>query len=510
MKFWKYLVLLAGLSLMAGCGDHPSDGAEHSADANESSDGHGMVLPATTSSDAALQSYTAGWADFENSRFATAHEHFQAAAEADGNFAMAHLMAALSGASTESFISNLREASADADEASQGEQLLIRAFELALAADAEGRIAALTELTEIHPDSPRAWVFLGNAYANINSSGEARTAYETAIELDASLVPARINLGTNLMSQNPKDFAAAEAQFMEAVAITPDEPNPHDLLGDVHRAQNNLQAAYDDYTRAAELAPELGSGYQQRGHVNSFLGNYEEARADYARAAELEDARGTNAGGFFLVFSCYVPAHQGDLDTAIAELRALAAGADEAYTEGVADLKVNALNSAALFAIEARDADAASEIIAEMAGIMREQAEDVGSDDVRDAQEATIAYMEGLLAARMGDAEAAEASAAAFEGYVASSTNPRAMERMHEIAGMTAYYQGDYGAAVYQLSRGDHLNNMYTKYFLARANEEAGNAEEAARLYDELAVWNFNGPGYAMYRSDIMERAAAT
>ena len=58
-------------------------------------------------------------------------------------------------------------------------------------------------------------------------------------------------------------------------------------------------------------------------------------------------------------------------------------------------------------------------------------------------------------------------------------------------------------------SAGDHQANMQTKYYLARANEEAGNADEAARLYGELAVYNFNGPGYAMFRNDILARAAS-
>ncbi len=80
---------------------------------------------------------------------------------------------------------------------------------------------------------------------------------------------------------------------------------------------------------------------------------------------------------------------------------------------------------------------------------------------------------------------------------------------MHEILGMAAYYQDDFASAVEHLSNGDHLNNMYTKYYLARAHEAAGNAEEAARLYGELAVWNFNGPGYALFRKDILARTGA-
>ena len=507
MKTNYVLVSIASLALLAACEQQADDSAMEAPDTAPVADNAGMALPATTSSDVAREHYMAGWAEFENARFNAAQDKFLQAAAEDPSFAMAHMMAALSATSTESFVSNLRQASAHKAEVTSGEQLAIGAFERALESDAQGWIAALVELTTVHPNSSRALLFLGDAYANINNSADARASYARAIEFEPGLVPAHINLGNNFLTQEPKDFDKAEMHFNHAVAITPNEPNPHDFLGDVHRAQNNLEAAYDDYSKAAELAPELGSGYQQRGHVNSFLGNYDEARADYSRSAELEDARGTNNGGFFLIFRAYVNIYEGDTEAAIAELRELADGADEAYSEGAMDLKINALSNAALFATEAEDSDAASAAIADAAVVMRQQADDVGSDGVRDAQEATISYMEGLLAARTGDAETAAAKAAEFEGFAASSSNPRRLERMHEILGLSAFYQGDYASAVEHLSAGDHLNNMYTKYYLARANEEAGNADESARLYAELAVWNFNGPGYAMFRDDILDRA---
>jgi Tfp pilus assembly protein PilF len=509
MKTNIILAVIASLALVSACGQRADDEAPAAADTPSSAASGGMVLPATTSSDEAREQYLAGWADFENSRGISAHGKFREAVAADSSFAIAHLMAALTAASTESFAANLRQASANKAGATRGEQLLIEAFEKAFASDAEGQIVAMQELTKVHPDSPRAWVFLGNSYGNVNKTADARAAYEKAIGLDARFVPAHINLGNNLLAQEPKDYDMAEKHFMHAVEITPNEPNPHDLLGDVHRAQNKLEAAYKDYTKAAELAPDLGSAYQQRGHVNSFLGNYDEARADYTRSAELEDARGSNVGGFFLIYRAYVNAHEGNLGAAIAELRELAAGADEAYSEAVIDLKVNALTNAALFATEAEDRETASAVIADAAAVMRQQAEDVGSAELRDAQEATIAYMEGLLAARTEDYETAAAKAAEFEGHVASSTNPRKLERMHEIHGIAAYCQDDFASAIEHLSAGDHLNNMHTKYYLARAHEAAGNADEAARLYAELAVWNFNGPAYAIFRKDILVRAGS-
>ncbi len=499
------LALLVSIALIAGCDRDATESAAETADTTAGD----MALPATTASDEARRHYRAGWNDFENSRFVTAYGHFQQAAAADPDFAMAHLMSALSAVSTESFVANLRKASAAKAGATRGEQLMIEAFERALANDSAGQIAKLQEVTGLHPDSPRAWTALGNAYANENRTADSRAAYEKAIGIDAGFVPGHINLGVSFLSQEPKDYAVAEMHFKHAVELTPNEPNPHDLLGDVHRAQNNFEAAYDDYTRAAELAPELGSALQQRGHVNSFLGNYDEARADYARSAELEDERGTNIGGFYRVFGAYVNLHEGDLAAAVDELREIADTADEMYTEGVLDLKANALQSAALIATEAGDAETASALIADAAAVMRQQSDEVGTAEFRDANEATIAYMEGRLAARMGDADGAKAKAEAFKAAAASSSSPRRLERMHEIMGIADFYQGNYASAAEHLSQGNHLNNMYTKYYLARAHEEAGNADAAAQLYDELAVWNFNGAGYAMFRKDILERAGS-
>ena len=510
MKSIHWIASLAGIALLSACGQPADESTQQAAEEPAAAAvADSMVLPATTSSETALQHYMAGWADFENSRLVSAYASYLEAASADPTFAMAHLMAALSAASTEGFTNNLKLASANKAEATRGEQLMVEAMESAFAGDAVGWIASVHEVTTVHPDSVRAWVFLGNAYSNVNNSEDARGAYEKAIALDATFVPAYINLGNNLMSQEPVDLAMAERHFMKAAEVTPGEPNPHDLLGDVHRRQNKLDAAYNDYSKAIELAPDLGSGYQQRGHVNSFLGNYDEARSDYTRSAELEDARGSDVGGFFLIYRAYVNIYEGDVDAAVAELRDLAAKAPEAYSEGAVDIQVNALSNAALFATEAGKADVASAVIADAAAVMRQQADDLASDEIRDVQEATIAFMEGLLAARTGDAEGAAAKAAEFEGHVASSTNPRKHERMHEILGMAAFYQEDFAGAIEHLSDGDHLNNMYTKYYLARAHEAAGNAEEAARLYGELAVWNFNGPGYALFRKDILARTGA-
>ncbi len=505
----NYLLAVgASFLVLVGCGQQSAEvGQDATDDAGYA--GAGMVLPATTTSDEAREQYVAGWADYEVGRNNKANEHFASASATDPAFAMAHMMTALTSTSTEAFTSNLAKAADSAVDASQGEKLFVESFQKGFAGDAAGQVAARQELTALHPDSARAWFFLGNAQGGVNNAVDARAAYGNAVELEPGFVLAHIQLGNSYMFGDPKDYDQAEAHIMDAVGLAPSEPLPHDMLGDIHRAQGNLQAAYDDYTKAAELAPEQGSPLQQRGHVNSFLGNYDDARADYTRSAELEDARGTNVGPFFLVFRTYVSLHEGNPDAAIAELRELAASADTSGMEGADDLQINALTSVVQIATHHSIAGAGKAGITDVAVLMRRQAEDVGTEQFSNAQEANISYLKGMFAACMDDPEGAAANAADFEKHVAENTNPRKLERMHEILGMSAYYQKDYAAAAEHLAAGNHLNNMETKYFLALAHDNAGNGDEAQRLLGELAVWNFNGPGYAMTRSDILARVSS-
>lgn len=465
------------------------------------------TLAVSTSSDEALGHYNTGWTAFEMGRNNEANDHFRMAIKADPSFAMGYLMTALSATSTEGFASSLAKASEHASGASRGEQLAIETYQHAFDADEKGRMVSAKALTDMHPDSPQVWVFLAQAHTNQNDSAGTIKALNRALAVDPSFAMAHMQLGNTYLFLEPKDFAKAEMHIKKAVAIAPNEPNPHDLLGDVHRAQGNLKAAYDDYTKAAELAPKYGSPLQQRGHVNAFLGNYDEARADYTRAAELETARGTNNAPFYLVYKAYVSLYEGEPKSAIAELRQLAADVDKTNLEGKMDLKINAFTDIARIATDMGDEQTAADAIAKVAALSRQQAAEVGTEKFRNAQEANIAYLEGMLAARMGDAKGAQAKAEQFKKHVASSTSARKLERMHEIEGMTAFHQKNYAAAAEHLAGGDIVNNVYTKYHLAMANDKAGNADAAKNMLDEIAVYNFSDVGYGMTRGHVIARS---
>ena len=488
-----WLILLASGALLAGCANYTdntmADAKEATAEMSKTMQANdGSKFRATTSSAEAREHFNAGYGAYEMQRNIDAAAHFEKAIAADTDFAAAHLMHALVAGSTKGFNDSLAKAASFAASASPGEQLLIKSFQKANDGDLTGRLAKLKKLTAMHPDSARALMFEADAHTAGNDRTATMAALKKAIKLDPTISAAYMQLGNAYMFMEPKNFDKAEKYFMKAVELSPNEQITHDLLGDVHRAQGNMKAAYADYTKAAELAPTLGSPIQQRGHVNSFLGNFDAARADYARSAILEDARGSNIGGFYRVYHAIVNLHEGNPAAAITELKALAAKADASNADNKMDLKINAVFNAMVIATHIGDAQQASSLVAEFASLLRQEGKELGSAQQVAGREAGIAYREGLLAARMGDTATAQAKAKAFESHVANQTSPRKLERMHQLLGMSDFYNKDYAGAVKHLSAGNVVNDVSTKYFLAKALEKSGNSAEAKRLFKELAV----------------------
>jgi hypothetical protein len=50
------------------------------------------------------------------------------------------------------------------------------------------------------------------------------------------------------------------------------------------------------------------------------------------------------------------------------------------------------------------------------------------------------------------------------------------------------------------------MQNVYDKYWLAKAYEAAGKKEKASAIYKELANYNFNNTGYALIRNEVQKK----
>jgi tetratricopeptide (TPR) repeat protein len=315
---------------------------------------------------------------------------------------------------------------------------------------------------------------------------------------------AHTDLGNSYLFNEPRDFTKALEHMQHATALAPDEPWPHDLLGDVYRAQGDLPKAGAEYTRAHELRPTDASPLQQRGHVNSFLGNYAAARADYDSAIALGRA---NEKGSFAVFRTLVGVHAGEPGAAIAELNQLVASIPQMGTPDPRGTQIFALTTAAVIAIHTRDFAAAEQALRQRATMLRQQADEIGTPAVRRSQEADVAYFEGWLAARRGDYASARTLADSVARLVEPDANPRKMEGVHELRGFIALYQGNAAEAVGHFEQGNP-NNTYITYQLALAHEGAGHADQAKRLFRDVASNNFNDVGFALVRKEALQKAS--
>jgi Flp pilus assembly protein TadD len=277
----------------------------------------------------------------------------------------------------------------------------------------------------------------------------------------------------------------------------------HDLLGDAQRALNDMPQARAEYTRGHELNPRDASLLQQRGHVNSFAGDYAAARADYDSSMAL--GRG-NEKAAYAPFRAYVSAYAGDTPGAIAELNRLVAAVDGMGMPDPRGLKINALTNVAVIAIHARDFAAADAALAQRTPLMRQAAEQGGSAGFRRAQEASIASLDGWLAARKGDYATARREADRIATLVAPDANPRKMEPVHQLKGFIALYQGNSQEAAAHLAQGN-LNDPYIQYHYAVALDGAGQRNKAKQLFGALAIYNFNSLGYALIRKEAQQKA---
>jgi tetratricopeptide (TPR) repeat protein len=278
-------------------------------------------------------------------------------------------------------------------------------------------------------------------------------------------------------------------------------------VGDIKRAQNDLDAALEAYDLATETDPSLAQAQFKKGHVIAFLGNYGDALSafDAAIAVAEPEIKATYA-----TYRAFTYLHAGDMDTALDLLESVANEVEAMGTpaDQVKGQQVFALTSEATAALHSGRYDRAAEVIGRRNQLQMEIAGEVGTDDAHRLQKADCRLWDGLLAAYMGDLDAAVEHAERIAVLVEGDDNPRKLEPHHYVMGMAYLKLGDFPKAAMHLRQADYENDMFIRYHLALAEEGAGQAEQAAVLFADVAGYNFNSVGFALLRQEAMARTA--
>jgi len=464
-------------------------------------------IPYTTESKVARTLCEEGEYLSDVGRNVQAREKFMAAVAEDPTFVRAHVDQANVAVSYMEFQSCLDMAEVNIDSVSEGERLMVEINRTLLTNDTEQGVQLAIELVHTYSDSARAAVMLGNMQSATGDNEAARDSYSRALEIEPDSPGALMGAAVSYLYRTPKDFAMAEECALKMTAAYPKEAKGYELVGDIKRAQNDLDGALEAYDLATETDPGLAQAQFKKGHVISFLGSYGAAldAFDAAIAVVEPETKATYA-----TYRAFTYLHAGDIDTALDLLDSVA---DEVEAMGtpvdqVKGQQVFALTSEATAALHAGRYDRAAEVIGRRNQLQMEIADEVGTDDAHRLQKADCRLWDGLLAAYMSDLDAAVEHAERIAVLVEGDDNPRKLEPHHYVMGMAYLKLGDFPKAAMHLRQADYENDMFIRYHLALAEEGAGQAEQAATLFADVAGYNFNSVGFALLRQEAMARTA--
>lgn len=162
------------------------------------------------------------------------------------------------------------------------EDLHARALDELLRGDTAGAISDLKEHLAREPEDEAAWLALGTAYAAIGHTVEAADALRTSIDLDGSVVDARVAYARALVKLRKLDDAAF--QLLQASKLAPDDARVLAELGIVF---------YDKrlYDKAAAWLEKATAASPSDARAWYALGLAHEARRDVAASvASLREA----------------------------------------------------------------------------------------------------------------------------------------------------------------------------------------------------------------------------
>ena len=217
-------VLLAASVVLSAAGLTACN--QSSGNASSAAAAYGGKLPVTSRSEQAKQEFLEGRDLSERLLGQESLQHFDKALSLDPEFASAELARANNSPTAKEFFDHLKKAVSLADEASDGEKLLILANEAGANGDTAKQKGYLDKLVTTYPNDERAQFNLANYYFAQQELDPAVEHYRKATEIAPSYSPAYNVLGYAYRQQG--DYTSAERAFKKYIDLIPNDPNPYD------------------------------------------------------------------------------------------------------------------------------------------------------------------------------------------------------------------------------------------------------------------------------------------
>lgn len=464
----------------------------------------GQVLASSSTSAEANASFTEGLSSFDLGDRQEARTSFTKAIGQDPKMAIAYIFRATTSNSPKDFADDMNAAKANMATANDWEKLYYDYTMTFLTSDWNKRLEATQKMVSTFPKSARAEAELGNTYLNGNQYDKAREAYQKAVELDPKWVGGYGALVNSYLFSEPKDFKKAEENALKVVELAPKSPGAEIALGDVYRAQNDLQKAKDAYSKAIDLNPNSSAAYYKRGNANTFLGNFDEARQDYTNGAKHDYVK---FGEVQDIANTYLYANDRKMAMQYLMDQCKAMDASGAAKDQVTSAKQLCLQQCASIAMHTGDAAGLKGIVAMYEPVNDQLANDLGTQEAKLGIKADNLYWEAMTDAVAGNFDAAKAKGEEIKTTLATINDPNKLNSYDFLMGYIDMKQKNYTSAISHFEKTNPTQSMYNNFWLAMANEAAGNKDKAMGMYKEIVNYNFNDPGYALIRNEAKDKA---
>jgi tetratricopeptide (TPR) repeat protein len=468
--------------LLAGC--NPGKSGTETASATITDSAAATVanpgaISISSASDEARRLYLEGRALAEQLRAHDGRKLFEQAAAKDPAFAMAHYQLATNSATAKDFFSHLKEASALADRASEGERLMILALEAGGNANPAKALEYQQELVAKYPNDERARFLLGGGWFGQQEYEKAIEQYQKAVELNPSYSPAYNILG--YAYRNVEKYPEAEAAFKKYIELIPGDPNPYDSYAELLMKTGRFDESIAQYRKALSVNQNFTPS--KVGIATNLMLQGKPADGAKEMDALYRAARddGDRRNALFTKGVIFVDA--GKTDAALAEIekeyRLDAKLGDSANMSGDAQLLGNIL-------LDAGRTDAAAKKFWQALDVVEKSSL---SDEVKQDTRLAGRYNDARIALAKGDIPKAKTEAQAYQEGAVARKNTFRVRQAHELMGSIAMAEKQYDAALAHFAQANQQDPQVL-YWTALAHQAKGHTARAKELAAKAANAN--------------------
>ncbi|HKD80458.1 MAG TPA: tetratricopeptide repeat protein [Candidatus Angelobacter sp.] len=429
-------------------------------------------FPVTTASKAAAHYFETGMVDYENHRWNYALRDWREAVQLDPNFALAYTWICFTTTDPAEESKDRAAAKALLNSATPPEQLMIRWMAGVHENNYVQGIQAMNDLAQMFPRDKRLNFLIGYWLYKQDEYEHSRTFTLKALEEDQKYATAYNQLG--YLYSRVREYDKAIEAMEKYVKLLPNEPNPHDSLGEMLRLSGRFDDALAQYHMALKIDPTFYISQKELGETYALMGQGERAREEYAKA--IHEAPGNGLKAEYMQKAAMTWLREQKFDEAD---KAYNEAAQSAHEMGQWVWEARAHRIKAMYPHE-HSADLAELDSAE--AILKEKAEALAQSDL-DEERARILRVRVEQDVAVNDLPGAKKTLADLEKMGASGSI--SIQRTYAgAAGTLLLAQKKYHDAVGELEQ-DFVNPMSMK-LLVTAYEKAGDKTKAEECRKRL------------------------